>query len=52
LLIRYGKQFILRASNEKALRMPVSMSDLLTVFRDAGDLSLTLSVIENEGTLF
>jgi hypothetical protein len=52
LLIRYGEQFILRASNEKALGMPVSMSDLLTVLWDAGDLSLTFSVIENEGTLF
>jgi hypothetical protein len=47
LLIGYSQQFILRASNQKAFGMPVSMGDLLTVLWDAGDLSLTLSVIEN-----
>jgi len=31
LLVRYGQQLILRASNQKALGMPVSMGDLLTV---------------------
>ena len=52
LLVRYGQQLILRASNQKALGMPVSMGDLLTVLWDAGDLSLTLSVIENKRSLF
>ena len=51
-LIWNGQELILWAGDQKTLRVPVTMSDLLSVLRDARNLPLTLPVVEDEWTLF
>jgi hypothetical protein len=50
-LIWNGQELILWASDQKTLRVPVTMSDLLSVLRDARNLPLTLPVVEDQWTL-
>lgn len=50
LLIRDGQQLILGTGDQKTLGMPVTVSDFLSVLRDAWNLPLAFSVVKDKRT--